>query len=83
MYKPCGADSLISILKGSGKHYVYSGDSQSEMRLTGIVSHKMPRKGEDFPQAAGSTAPFLQTFLLLFSESGLSIPAQQDVWEAL
>lgn len=56
MYKPCGADSLISILKGSRKRYIYSGDSQSEMRLTGIVSHQMPRKGEDFPQAAGSLA---------------------------
>lgn len=41
------------------------------MRLRGIVSYKMPRKGEDFPWAAGSIAPFPQ-MLLLFSESGLS-----------
>ena len=31
------------------------------MRLTGIVSHKMPGRGEDFPQAARAIAPFLQT----------------------
>ena len=31
------------------------------MRLIGIVSRKMPGKGEDFPQAASTTAPFLQT----------------------
>ena len=54
-------DSLISILKDSGKHCIYSGDSESEMRLIGIVSCKMPGKGEDFPQAASATAPFLQT----------------------
>lgn len=29
------------------------------MRLADIVSHKIPRKRENFPQAADSIAPFL------------------------
>lgn len=70
MYMLCGAECLIKILKDSGKHYVCSGDSQSELRLTGIVSHKIPRKREDFPQGAGCIATFLHR--------PSAVPAEQD-----
>lgn len=39
------------------------------MRLAGIVSHKMPRKREDFPQAAGCIAPFLHRRLFFCFQS--------------
>lgn len=83
MYKPCGADSLIYILKDLEKHYVCSGDSQCEMRLAGIVSHKTQGKGNISlrQQAHNSFSP--QKPHLLFSEFGPSIPAEADVWGVL
>lgn len=43
------------------------------MRLIGIVSHKTPRKREDFPQVAGFIAPFLH--------KPSAVPAKQDAWK--